>query len=122
MFVSWFIAPYLTHPFENLIFMGGETKGHSQRIQCAAWCQKPWPLFCVVWAAKMFAKIISIIILAFTPIVSKLFAIASVAHEPVLHVGRFGRFGLKVFVDESQGGGIVSLDAGGRLFVAHFFQ
>ena len=41
----------------------------------------------MVWAAKMFAKIISIIILAFTPIVSKLFAIASVAHKPVLHVG-----------------------------------
>ena len=70
----------------------------------------------------MFAKIVSIIILAFTPVVPKLFAIASVAHEPVLHVGGFGRFGLKVFIDEPQGGGVVSLDAGGRLFMAHFIQ
>ena len=70
----------------------------------------------------MFSEIITVVILALAPIISKLSTVAPVAQESVLHVCRLGRFGLQVFVDKTQRRGVVGLDWRGRLFVAQFFQ
>ena len=70
----------------------------------------------------MFGPVIGVICFAWSPIESELFLALAVAKPMESHVHCFGAFWLDFAVDDGVRHRVVSLDGGGRLFVAQLLE
>ena len=70
----------------------------------------------------MLGSIVNKVGLSWTSVVSKPFFVFSISYPLKLHVHSFGLFHLILFVDYSDGRGVVGLHQSGRLRLAQLFE